>query len=78
MSETNRKTVRNCSDCSAAVVLTLADSGEGPPLEIKLRRLLKIAGRTLGLRCIDVKEIQPPAVPAGVTNELLRKRKQPT
>jgi hypothetical protein len=37
--------------------ITLQDDGKGAPSEIKLRRLLKIAGRALGLKCIDVAEV---------------------
>lgn len=42
------------------IVLRLADCGEGPPVEVKVRRLLKIAWRVLGLRCVDLR-IQPPS-----------------
>lgn len=36
--------------------ITLKPTAEGPPPAIRLRRLLKIAGRSLGLRCVSVSE----------------------
>jgi hypothetical protein len=57
--------VRVC-ERGTTVVLTLADTRTGPPFEIRLRRLLKVALRTFGLRCIDLKQqTQPPAPSAG-------------
>jgi hypothetical protein len=44
-------------------ILTLEDTGDGPPAPIRLRRLLKLALRYMGFRCIDVREtpsIRPP------------------
>jgi hypothetical protein len=46
----------------AEVTLTFRDTGEGPPFDVRLARLLKVALRTFGLRCIDV-TTQPPAAP---------------
>src|SRR5687767_14780084 len=48
------------------IQITLADTGEGPPLAVRLKRLLKIAGRVFALRCVDVRELSreshmPPA-----------------
>ncbi len=39
--------------------LTFRSEGDGPPIEIRVRRLLKMALRTCRLRCIDVKTAGP-------------------
>jgi hypothetical protein len=38
------------------VVVTLADTPGGPPFPLKVRRLLKAALRSHGLRCIDMRQ----------------------
>jgi hypothetical protein len=38
-------------------VLTLADAGGVVPFPLRLRRLLKVAGRSLGLKVIDVRQV---------------------
>lgn len=35
---------------------TMRPEGDGPPVECRVRRLLKFALRTCGLRCIDVRQ----------------------
>lgn len=37
------------------VVLTLSDTGQGPPLDVRLARLLKVCLRIFSLRCVDVR-----------------------
>jgi hypothetical protein len=41
--------------------LEFAAAGVGPPLEIRIRKLLKMAGRTYGLRCIGYGPSRRPA-----------------
>lgn len=36
--------------------LKFRPEGAGPPTEIRVRRLLKVALRAFGLRCVDVTE----------------------
>jgi hypothetical protein len=36
--------------------LTFRPTGAGPPTEIRIRKLLKLALRCLGLRCIDFRK----------------------
>ena len=38
------------------VTLTLRDTGEGPPFDVRLARLLKLALRVFGMRCIDIQQ----------------------
>jgi hypothetical protein len=40
--------------------ITLEPLPEGPPAEIRIRRLLKIALRMLGLKCVNVTETNTP------------------
>ena len=41
--------------------LTLADTGEGPAFDVRLARLLKVALRTFGMKCVDLKTQHPEA-----------------
>ncbi|HEY8669056.1 MAG TPA: hypothetical protein VIL86_20570, partial [Tepidisphaeraceae bacterium] len=40
--------------------LTLRPEGDGPPEACRVRRLLKLALRSCGLRCIDVRHEDTP------------------
>src|SRR4051812_34200077 len=40
-----------------SIALTLADMPTGVPFEVKVRRLLKIAGRSLGLKCVEMRDV---------------------
>ena len=41
--------------------LTFRSEGDGPPVEIRVRRLLKGALRSHGLRCTDIRRTPHPA-----------------
>ena len=41
---------------SGKYVLTFQDQGGAVPVDVRLRRLLKLAGRYLALRCVDARE----------------------
>ena len=41
---------------TARITITLEDTGNGPPFPLKVRRLLKVAFRMFGLRCVDMKQ----------------------
>jgi hypothetical protein len=45
------------SQTHKTIVLTLADTGEGPPMAIRLKRLLKFALRVCSFRCVDVADV---------------------
>jgi hypothetical protein len=47
-----------------AFTITLADMRQGPPVEIRLRRLLKIARRMFALECIDITETKSDFCPS--------------
>jgi hypothetical protein len=47
--------------------LNFRAEGDGPPLAIRIRRLLKSALRAYGLRCVDFGLIAPPATHGVVT-----------
>jgi hypothetical protein len=47
--------------------LTFRAEGDGPPVAIRVRRLLKRALRSFGLRCIDYR-LDAPAATAGGTS----------
>lgn len=36
------------------IVIAFRDKGEGPPLPLRIRRLLKVAGRGLSLKCTGI------------------------
>ena len=40
------------------IVVTLADMGEGPDPDVRLRRLLKVARRVFAFRAVDVREVR--------------------
>lgn len=47
---------------SDRITITLEASKDGPPLAIRMRKLLKFALRSLGLRCVAcISENNPPA-----------------
>ena len=59
--------------------LTFRATGQGPPVAIRVRRLLKAALRSYGLRCIshvhpDDKPAPPTPPPAGRTPAMRRGR----
>ena len=37
------------------IILTLTDTCQGPPLDVRLTRALKVLLRTFGTKCIDVR-----------------------
>jgi hypothetical protein len=43
--------------------ITVCPTGNGPPPEIRIRRLLKVALRAFGLRCVAVAKEQEPDNP---------------
>jgi hypothetical protein len=43
------------------VTLEAMPDPDGVPAPVRLKRLLKIASRSLHLRCLAVQEIKPPA-----------------
>jgi hypothetical protein len=52
---------------SAEYVVTFAAEKSDVPPTIRLRRLLKLAGRYMGLRAVDVRESRPSAFGNGRT-----------
>jgi hypothetical protein len=52
-------------------LLLRAEAQSVPPI-IRLRRLLKVAGRALGLKCTAVREITGPAVRPAEQNSTTR------
>lgn len=50
-------------------IITLTDAGDPLPPEMRLKRLLKLAGRSLSLRCRDVKYAAAPDAPAATKND---------
>lgn len=45
--------------------LTICAAGDGPPLDVRLRRFLKSALRAHRLRCVSIERFPPSAEAAG-------------
>lgn len=45
-------------------IIHLRPEGDGPPPEIRLKRLLKAALRSFGLRCVDLRQVDREQEPA--------------
>lgn len=50
-------------------VITLTDAGDPLPPEMRLKRLLKLAGRAMSLRCRDVRYATPADAPTSTESD---------